>query len=333
MPAPEPSAEPEPEPFVDPTPSIEVTPNVEIPAVDSHPDAVLARLFGDPVARRETEEAPPGPAQQEPREPPANLMPVIDQVEERVTLLTDPVLGDCLKDHGIHVDEVVSLPPGIVVEDDAPKAEEDEAAGEGTEVPERGISAESAAEAIVASFQDLFGEETPAAPSPVVPHGWGTLHPIQAAEAAAVEGPGADAGPRTPVHAPPPVDEASAEAPPTPDVPPVEEFEEPAVDQVLVNQLIEEFRPAEVVEEPAPTAPAPAPAEETAPAAAPAARSDRDELYGRAVEAVKERGRGSVVVLQRKLSIGFTRASKILAQLVEDGILGAENASGSHPVL
>ncbi|NUN51534.1 MAG: hypothetical protein HUU06_01940, partial [Planctomycetaceae bacterium] len=69
------------------------------------------------------------------------------------------------------------------------------------------------------------------------------------------------------------------------------------------------------------------------PAAEPVPAGDVDELYGLAVEAVRERGRGSVVVLQRKLGIGFTRATKILDQLVAHGVLGPENASGSHSLL
>ena len=96
------------------------------------------------------------------------------------------------------------------------------------------------------------------------------------------------------------------------------EQELPQVDEALVSRLVAEFRASNPAD---------------APAVEPAVPGERDELFDQAVEAVRERGRGSVVVLQRRLGIGFTRATRVLAQLVEQNILGAENASGSHPLL
>ncbi len=353
-------------PFIEPDPSVEVFPAESLPMTgQAGADAALAALFGAPVARTDApvEAIPPGPAQQEPREPPANLMPLLDKVEEHVTLLNDPDLGDCLKDHGITVDlhdEVVVVSPGIVVEDDGPPAEKaPEEEGQGCEIQERGISSEEAADAIVNSFGELFGEaaETLEAPKPEVEalaaHGWGTLFPAmlpggtEGGTPAAESAPAAEAstipetGPRVPVHAPPPVEASEIPIPAEPasveiaPAPVEEEEASPAVDEALVSRLVEDFKsePEAVPAEEAPVAAEPPASEPEEAAPPPARREDRDELYDQAIAAVKERGRGSVVVLQRKLSIGFTRATRILEQLVADGVVGPENASGSHPVL
>jgi S-DNA-T family DNA segregation ATPase FtsK/SpoIIIE len=50
----------------------------------------------------------------------------------------------------------------------------------------------------------------------------------------------------------------------------------------------------------------------------------RDELFEEAVEIVKDTGRGSVSLLQRKLRIGYSRASRLVDQLEEAGVLGAD---------
>lgn len=50
----------------------------------------------------------------------------------------------------------------------------------------------------------------------------------------------------------------------------------------------------------------------------------RDELFYVAVNIVREHGRGSVNLLQRKLRIGYTRAARLIDQLHESGILGPD---------
>jgi S-DNA-T family DNA segregation ATPase FtsK/SpoIIIE len=50
----------------------------------------------------------------------------------------------------------------------------------------------------------------------------------------------------------------------------------------------------------------------------------RDELFYVAVNIVREHGRGSVNLLQRKLRIGYTRAARLVDQLHEAGILGPD---------
>lgn len=55
----------------------------------------------------------------------------------------------------------------------------------------------------------------------------------------------------------------------------------------------------------------------------------RDDLFSEAVRVVRESGRGSVSLLQRRLRIGYSRASRLVDQLEEAGILG-EDQGGSQ---
>ena len=50
--------------------------------------------------------------------------------------------------------------------------------------------------------------------------------------------------------------------------------------------------------------------------------SDLDEMFLKSGEAIIESGRGSVSLLQRKLGIGYGRASRIIDQLTASGVLG-----------
>ena len=50
----------------------------------------------------------------------------------------------------------------------------------------------------------------------------------------------------------------------------------------------------------------------------------RDELFDEAVQVVTEAGRGSVTILQRKLRVGYNRASSLVGQLEAAGILGPD---------
>ncbi len=54
------------------------------------------------------------------------------------------------------------------------------------------------------------------------------------------------------------------------------------------------------------------------------ADGERDELFGEAVQVVNEAGRGTVTILQRKLRVGFNRASRLVGQLEAAGILGPD---------
>ena len=55
---------------------------------------------------------------------------------------------------------------------------------------------------------------------------------------------------------------------------------------------------------------------------------NRDVLYDDAVRAVQEANKGSVSLLQKKLRIGYGRASRLVEQMVESGVLGAETGVG-----
>jgi hypothetical protein len=52
-----------------------------------------------------------------------------------------------------------------------------------------------------------------------------------------------------------------------------------------------------------------------------------DELYDRAVEAAKKQGGMSIALLQRMLSIGRTRAKKLVDMMVAQGVIGAYDPS------
>ncbi|MBX3010309.1 MAG: hypothetical protein KF832_02335 [Caldilineaceae bacterium] len=55
----------------------------------------------------------------------------------------------------------------------------------------------------------------------------------------------------------------------------------------------------------------------------------RDELFEDAVRVVRETGRGSVSLLQRKLRIGYNRAARLVDQLEEAGILGPDQGGAT----
>lgn len=58
-----------------------------------------------------------------------------------------------------------------------------------------------------------------------------------------------------------------------------------------------------------------------------------DELYDEAVETVISAGKGSASLLQRRLSIGYARAARILDELEKNGIVGPAKGSRARDVL
>ncbi len=64
-----------------------------------------------------------------------------------------------------------------------------------------------------------------------------------------------------------------------------------------------------------------------------AADMPRDELFDEAVRVVLETKRGSVSLLQRRLSIGYARASRIIEMMAAAGILGDYKGSQAREVL
>ncbi|MCH9022734.1 MAG: DNA translocase FtsK, partial [Planctomycetes bacterium] len=60
---------------------------------------------------------------------------------------------------------------------------------------------------------------------------------------------------------------------------------------------------------------------------------DRDELFDEAVRIILNSGRGSVSLLQRRLTIGYSRASRLIDQMAAAGIVGAYKGSQAREVL
>ena len=57
-----------------------------------------------------------------------------------------------------------------------------------------------------------------------------------------------------------------------------------------------------------------------------------DELFGEGVRVILETGRGSTTLLQRRLGIGYTRASRLMDAMTEQGIVGAFKGSKAREV-
>jgi S-DNA-T family DNA segregation ATPase FtsK/SpoIIIE len=60
---------------------------------------------------------------------------------------------------------------------------------------------------------------------------------------------------------------------------------------------------------------------------------EKDPLYNEAVSIMIESGRGSVSLIQRRLNIGYSRASRIIDQLRRTGIVGAYKGSMASEVM
>jgi DNA segregation ATPase FtsK/SpoIIIE-like protein len=56
--------------------------------------------------------------------------------------------------------------------------------------------------------------------------------------------------------------------------------------------------------------------------------SQQDELLEKAIEIVREQGRASVSLLQRRLRIGYARAARLIDELEEQGIIGPDEGGG-----
>jgi S-DNA-T family DNA segregation ATPase FtsK/SpoIIIE len=59
------------------------------------------------------------------------------------------------------------------------------------------------------------------------------------------------------------------------------------------------------------------------------AEADKDDMLEEAVKLVVDSGRASTSMLQRRLGIGYPRASRLMDQLEEEGVIGP--ADGSKP--
>ncbi len=61
--------------------------------------------------------------------------------------------------------------------------------------------------------------------------------------------------------------------------------------------------------------------------------SERDELFYKALKIVVTHQQGSISLLQRRLRIGYSRAARIIDELAEAGIVGAQKGSKARDVL
>ena len=61
--------------------------------------------------------------------------------------------------------------------------------------------------------------------------------------------------------------------------------------------------------------------------------ADRDEMFAQAVEVVLGQQRGSATLLQRALGVGYTRATRLLEMMEEEGLVGPFVGSKSREVL
>ncbi|MBS3763934.1 MAG: DNA translocase FtsK 4TM domain-containing protein, partial [Planctomycetes bacterium] len=62
-------------------------------------------------------------------------------------------------------------------------------------------------------------------------------------------------------------------------------------------------------------------------------QSHDDELYDEAVRIILQTERGSVSLLQRRLSVGYSRAARLIDMMAEDGIVGPHRGSQAREVL
>ncbi|MBE7468666.1 MAG: DNA translocase FtsK 4TM domain-containing protein [Anaerolineales bacterium] len=58
-----------------------------------------------------------------------------------------------------------------------------------------------------------------------------------------------------------------------------------------------------------------------------------DELLEKAIEVVREQGKASVSLLQRRLRIGYSRAARLIDEMEQQGIIGADEGGKGRPVL
>jgi len=64
------------------------------------------------------------------------------------------------------------------------------------------------------------------------------------------------------------------------------------------------------------------------------ADSKQDDMLEKAIEVVREQGKASVSLLQRRLRIGYARAARLIDEMEDQGIIGADEGGGrARPVL
>ncbi len=341
----EPAApEPPPPPAVELPPPVAVAPPapVPLPAPAEEPSFV-DEVFVDEVFQiSEPEPAPPAPPEPKWKE---RLDSVFDAL---VGPASRPVAPPPAPESGVMLmdDPVLVLDDEIVVLDDE-RAEEPAPAAPEAAAP---------APAPAAVLEAAVAPATPEAEAPAAGE----------APAPAAEAPEAPAAEPVPMAAPSAAEDlpefALDASPPPPEPEPAPAVEEaPPAGEAMLPFMREENAvppapPAAAVAE----APVAAPAAEEIPVlqdvaaaprplsrlrslfrrrkpeplfAPPAPAADGDPVLERAAEICLTHQRGSVVLLQRQMDLGYTRASKVVEALEKAGLLGPLTESGSREVL
>ena len=60
---------------------------------------------------------------------------------------------------------------------------------------------------------------------------------------------------------------------------------------------------------------------------------EKDELYFKALEIIKNENKASTSFLQRRLQIGYNRAARIMEMMEKEGIVGKANHVGKREIL
>jgi DNA segregation ATPase FtsK/SpoIIIE, S-DNA-T family len=63
------------------------------------------------------------------------------------------------------------------------------------------------------------------------------------------------------------------------------------------------------------------------------AQEQADPLLNESIDLVRRQGRASVSMLQRRLRIGYTRASRLIETMQDQGIIGTESTGQGFEIL
>jgi S-DNA-T family DNA segregation ATPase FtsK/SpoIIIE len=63
------------------------------------------------------------------------------------------------------------------------------------------------------------------------------------------------------------------------------------------------------------------------------AKDDQDPLLEEAIDLSRRQGRASVSMLQRRLRIGYTRASRLVESMQEKGVIGRDTGPQGYEIL
>ena len=100
-----------------------------------------------------------------------------------------------------------------------------------------------------------------------------------------------------------------------------------------INNVVDYWKRASVVAESAKIVDEPEPEEAGLPWDDLVKEASQDDLFKEAVKLIVKSGRASTTLLQRRLGIGYPRASRLMDQLEEEGIIGPADGTSAREVL